>query len=191
METTVNPLDLFNKATAGEVISEGSEAQTVPPPPSQFDSFSISAKPLEGMPQPPAQGGTNPPPYTSKLNELIDGKFAADLADLIACTVFSLSFEYLYAVKIPRSEFALNGEEKKTLAPILHEIIRRMNIDMSNPYVALAVAGTSIYGAKVAVVMSNNSELIAEGKEAKEQDLPPVKKNKGGRPKGSGNKPKA
>lgn len=181
-----NVKDLFNNTSQGEVLTD-TQTNTIPPPPNtSFDSFKLESTPLATPVQEQAAQAQPVQPqaipgYSQKVHELIDGKFAVDIADLVASAIFALAFEYMYNAKIPRKEFQLAADEKKTFEPILHEIIKRMNIDMNNPYIALAVAGIAIYGSKVATVMNNNKEIIEEGKEKKEAGEAPAEKPKQGR----------
>lgn len=126
-----------------------------------------------------ASGGPLPPKM-AKMHEIMDGEFAARIFDIIASLLLSLSFEYLLDVDVPRSEFTLKTDERKVLEPILKEILKRMNIDLSNPYIALGIAGASIYGAKTAAVYEANKEKIEKVKREKEQaekeDRPYIRK---------------
>lgn len=82
--------------------------------------------------------------------------------------------------KFRPADFKLTAEEKRTLKPAVKAAAQTIKINFSNPWVALAFVGTSIYGAK-AIEKISFDNLDAE-------DLGAQRTERRGRPAGSKNK---
>lgn len=139
------------------------------------------------------QGGFNPgQPGSAPFNvggqtnviaaQFINGKTAVALTDIIVPLLLTYLLMTFVKKKVRRSTFQLNAEEKKTLEPILDACLQTLNINFNSPWIALAVVGSTIYGAKFIEVASD--ETIPKIEVSKERGLTVEKKKDGrGRPR--------
>jgi hypothetical protein len=108
---------------------------------------------------------------TLKGSELISEELALDLIDSIMCSVSVVVADKVFNKKINKSAMQLTAREKSTIEPVLKKVLDKLNIDFSNPYMALAVTFGAVYGAKGFQVISQAEEKPESAKEGK-KDTP-------------------
>lgn len=140
-----------------------------------FDDFMTqTAAAPEAQPAPRPQSEATPPPnqfvqdpngapfnvggQTNVVaNQFINGKTAVAIVDIIIPLLLTYLLLTFVKKKVKRSQFQLTASEKSTLEPLLDACLATLNINFNNPWIALAVVGSTIYGAKFIEVASDES----------------------------------
>lgn len=93
---------------------------------------------------------TNNPtqPASVTLGSMIEGKLAVELADALLPSLL-VSGLYFAGIKLRKTEIQLTAKEKEVITPVLQECLNSVNINFNNPWKALFVTLTVIYGAKI------------------------------------------
>ena len=106
-------------------------------------------------------GGINPNgPDQTKVNvrDIVSGELATDLMDKILPVILSLAANRFLDMDVPKKNFTLTASEKSTIAPILDKCLSTLNISFENPFIALAMSLSFIYGSKF-IDVANNPEM--------------------------------
>lgn len=99
------------------------------------------------------------------LEGVLPAKTGVMIIDNLLPLGFSMLLKLLFDVKVKKSQLQLTETEKKTVEPIIAECMKTINIDFSNPWVALTFALTTIYGSKAAELGFDAYEKKSEAKE--------------------------
>jgi hypothetical protein len=157
-DQTLNETDFLNMLETGEAPPVNTD------PIKKENSFSFND-------EPPAEGPTtNDQRQTNNINasELVSGELAAELLDKIGAVIAVYGARYFLEIEVNKSAFKLNASEKNTLAPILEKCMQGLNISLENPYYALLISLSFIYGSK-ALEVANNPDLAKPIKKAAEK----------------------
>lgn len=105
--------------------------------------------------QPLGGPSTGPQPITDitgktkvKIGSLFEGKFAVDMMDALLPALLVVLFKKM-DIQVRKTELQLTESEKRTLAPVVQDCLNTLDLDFSNPWVALAFTAGIIYGSKV------------------------------------------
>jgi hypothetical protein len=155
---TISETQLFNELESGK--SEQKTAYNPNPAPEAkenniFDNLNDT--------QPPPPGATN-----LNANEIISGELAAELLSKIMPVLLSLGIDRFMGIKAPKKSFEMNAAEKNTIAPIIDNCLAKMNISFENPFIALGLSLSFIYGSKI-IEVSNNPDLVKTVKKSAEK----------------------
>jgi len=181
METS-NTKDLFNqKSNAGEVISDAKiiSEMTGSTTAKEFNMTDLgeAPKPMAATQPLKIPDGETPPnipsagaPVSQQMNaSMLNEGFVVFIFDIIISRGFQIAFSSMLNVTVSHKAFGLDASEKTQLEPIFAAMLARWNIDLSNPYVAFAVFGVSIYGSKALSVYESKKEEIQKIKDARKE----------------------
>lgn len=149
------------------------------------------AGPIPGQTPPNGPGiGPNGPFATwngqsnVKLNEILTGKVGITVLDAIIPALLVWLLATMADKKAKASQFTTTAQEKTTLEPIIERCMASLNINFENPWVALAVCASAIYGSKfLAVVTDENTPKIEKKPIMVAEPGGAVKKDGRGRPR--------
>ena len=112
-------------------------------------------QPVQGAIQPLNIGGFLPP------------ELAVELMDTLGASGGMIALAAM-KIKVPKSELQASSKEKQTLVPVMEQALKSINIQITNPWEALAYAFVAVYGSKVAVAAASN--MLNPDKKSKEKE---------------------
>lgn len=174
---------ILNDLTANTRANEFNAGEEIKQPQKMANDL-FDETPLENAPF--SEGFvSNGVPAPQQLNaSLFSEEFVVFIFDVIISRAFQIGFSSFLNVKISHKEFSLDASERKQLEPIFNEMLKRWNIDLSNPYIAFGVFATMIYGSKAMTVYEMKREEIEQIKQDKKNNIIPEKKKETrGRPR--------
>lgn len=152
--------DTFAKEPPPEPVKpERKKREPKTPPkaqePPQVNIFNDEEYSKEPGPQPGPQPGP-----TTKVNvaDIIDSELAVDLFDKLMSVLVPMGLNAVGDMKLKPSDMAATHKEKQTLKGPVHNALRTLNLDLSNPWVALSFTVVVIYGGKAAVKVNFEDE---------------------------------
>lgn len=181
--------DTFFKATsqAAEVDPNATAAPTgaQTPAPAQNPAQNINTNPGGAGPMPNQQFANWNGQTNVKLNEILTGKVGLTVLDAVIPFLLVWALASFMDKKAKPSQFTTTAAEKSTLEPIIERCMASLNINFENPWIALAVSASAIYGSKfLAVATDENTPKIEKKPEMVAQTGGGVKKADGrGRPR--------
>lgn len=152
---TISEKEFLNELGSAPQAQQKHEPNPAPESKPHFNPFESDAPPMGSQ-------NTN-----VKAGEIISGELATELLNRILPVLLSIGVERFLGYKAPKKNFELTAAEKSTISPIIDQCLSKLNISFENPYVALALSMSFIYGSKV-IDIANNPELQAQVKKGKE-----------------------
>jgi hypothetical protein len=175
-------LDVISENELFSALNSDSEAQTKAKAPENPAP--------EQAPEPDFFNQPPPPPGATNLNasEIVSGELATELLNRIIPVLLTIGVERFLGVKAPRKHFELTAAEKNTISPILDQCLAKMNISFENPFIALGLSLSFVYGSKI-IDVANNPELSKVTKQSAQKVQREVNKEYNPAAKGSTRKP--
>lgn len=133
---------------------QGSETQ--PEPPFSFEQISEEEEEEANFYQEQQQQNTTSD-EGSNLGQLVNGEIAVMALDYLGRIAVPF-IGGLLGQKINGKDVALTAGEKRIIQPQLEECLKTVNVNISNPWVALTVVCVSIYSFKVIEISKNKPE---------------------------------
>jgi len=162
-ETQSQPLNnpMPGTISEDEALKSGAHTQT------SITSSGPTVQPLEGT------GGTT----KVRVGEMFSGETAIGLIDALLPSLMVVLLKYM-KLNVRKAELQLTSDEKKTLGPILKNCMDTINLDFSNPWVALSVTAGIIYGSKIIEkagvgILDKKSEKMDNEKKKSKDDIQP------------------
>lgn len=127
-------------------------------------------------------------PNRVNIGGILDGKTVVDMADHILPAISVLAAAKIFGYNIYKSQLQFTAKEKATLAPLVDNVLRTMNIAVTSPVGALMIALGAIYAGKFIEVLptaekirqppspppSPKGGIREEKKEAENTDVTPL-----------------
>jgi len=157
-ETTTGEQEFLNILEGADPVSSTEpqlKEQSTPRP--NLDNFEPGPQP---PPPNPFANGTN-----VKAGDLISGELAAEMLDKVGSVLAIYGAKQFLGLQINRNAFKLSASEKNTLAPILDKCLASLDVSFENPWIALVMSVSVIYGTKFLEV-TNNPEMAQPLKKA-------------------------
>lgn len=79
----------------------------------------------------------------------IDAQTAINITDSVLPNIISYAIALIASKKVKPNNFSLTAQEKKTLEPIVKGCLEKANFSSENPFKALFITLTLIYGSKI------------------------------------------
>lgn len=182
-KTPTELLDVISENDLFNALSSDSEAQKKAKAP-ENPAPEQAPEPDFFEPQtPPQPGATN-----LNASEIVSGELATELLNRILPVLLSMGVEKFLGVKAPKKHFELTAAEKNTISPILDQCLAKMNISFENPFIALGLSLSFVYGSKI-IDVANNPELAQTAKKSAQKVQTQVNKEFNPAGKGSTRKP--
>jgi len=102
------------------------------------------------------------------VKDILTGELAIELANKIVPVILVWASRRFMDLDCPKKQFELNASEKSILAPLLENCLAQLNWDFENPWMALLVSTSFIYGGKFMEIASNPEFVKASTKVKKE-----------------------
>lgn len=91
----------------------------------------------------------------------IDAGTAINIIDSVLPNIICYAITLFFAKKVKPNNFSLTAQEKRTLEPLVKGCLEKMNFSTSDPFKALFITTTLIYGAKILQVdLLSQPEII-------------------------------
>ena len=156
---TISEKDLFETLNTGKDAQQKSASNSNPAPEAKENNFFEGTDTAENF-------NTGGPENTNiKADEIISGELATELLNRILPVLLSLGVERFLNIKAPKKSFELTAGEKNTIAPILDKCLSKLNISFENPFIALGLSLSFVYGSKI-IDVANNPELAKNVKQS-------------------------
>jgi hypothetical protein len=112
--------------------------------------------------------GNNPQISTSlpqpeqpfNIGNFIDEKVAVEFVDIGLPVLIGGMLKAFMNKKVPKSQLQASQSEKELMYAPMKEVLRTMQIKVTNPFEALVYAAICVYGSKTAVVCMDDSYTI-------------------------------
>ncbi len=147
-----------------EVISEAELLQSTKPQPAPLGYLNSMAHAdnTEAGNLPPQPAPVMPQPAEQSLNigNFIDEKVAVEMVDIGLPILIGGMLKSFANKKVPKSQLQASASEKEMLYPPMKEVLKQMQIKVTNPFEALVYAAICVYGSKTAVVFMDDSYTI-------------------------------
>lgn len=154
---TVSEKEFFSELEQAPAAQKKHEPNPAPESKQNFFSEETAGPSFEGQ-----NNSTN-----VKAGDIVSGELATELLNRILPVLLSLGVERFLGYKAPKKNFELTAAEKNTIAPIIDQCLSKLNINFENPFIALGLSMSFIYGSKI-IDIANNPELQAQVKKSKE-----------------------
>lgn len=144
--TEITANELFEKATATQNASEIIENGPAPGP---------EPGPLN-QPTPQNSGGGSFNEFRQagnvNIGKVVNAKFAVTLLDNTIPLLFIVIMRVAFNKKTTKKQYQLSAKEREDIEPFIQDALNTLNINFNNPWTALAVVLTALYGSKGAEV---------------------------------------
>jgi hypothetical protein len=157
---TVSENDFFQTLNSGQDAQQKAQAPENPAPKVKEDNFFNQNQPFDMPGEGQEPGKTN-----VKADEIISGELATELLNKILPVLLSLGVERFLNIKAPKKNFELTASEKSTISPILEKCLSNLNISFENPFIALGLSLSFVYGSKI-IDVANNPDLAKTVKQS-------------------------
>ena len=157
---TVSENDFFQTLNSGQDAQQKAQAPKNPAPEVKEENFFSQSQNFEMPGEAAEPGKTN-----VKADEIISGELATELLNKILPVLLSLGVERFLNIKAPKKNFELTASEKSTISPILDKCLSTLNISFENPFIALGLSLSFVYGSKI-IDVANNPELAKTVKQS-------------------------
>lgn len=104
------------------------------------------------------QGTPQDQPFN--VGNFIDEKVAVELVDMTVPVLIGGMLKAFANKKVPKSQLQASQSEKELMYAPMKEVLRRVNVQVTNPFEALVYAALCVYGSKTAVVFMDDSYTI-------------------------------
>lgn len=166
------PQSFLTEITENELLNMATETQNA--------SDTFRPAPEEPTPQQVYEGAPyNPQPQNQfnaqglnsggniNLGKVLNAKFGVTIIDNVVPLMFVFLLRFGLDIKTSKKDFQLTARERDEIEPFVQGALDHININMSNPFVALGVVMAAVYGSKGAEVGLNKYFEKEEAKESK------------------------
>lgn len=157
---TISEKEFFNELENNNAAQQKAPANQNPAPESKNSFLDIDSPQPE--PGPMQSQGTS-----VKAGDIVSGELATELLNRILPVLLSIGVERFLGYKAPKKNFELTAAEKSTISPIIDQCLSKLDINFENPFIALGLSMSFIYGSKI-IDIANNPDLQAQIKKGKE-----------------------
>jgi len=103
------------------------------------------------------------------IGNFIDEKVAVEFVDISVPVLIGFALKSFMNKKVPKSQLQASQSEKELMYAPMKEVLKRVNIQVTNPFEALVYAAICVYGTKTAVACMDDAFDIP-AKTAKKYD---------------------
>jgi hypothetical protein len=145
--------NLFEKAPeiTEDELFKSAEMQPTPEAPQQQTAG--QAQPQQSNPF----GSVPQPEQPFNIGNFIDEKVAVEFVDIGLPILIGGMLKAIMNKKVPKSQLQASQSEKELMYPPMKEVLKTMQIKVTNPFEALVYAAICVYGTKTAVVCMDDT----------------------------------